>query len=56
MIEIPFKWIDDRMIVLTGAELAEFYQREIDAVERRRNQVPKLTIEERLTAVEAKQR
>lgn len=44
-----------KKILLTKREVAEFDQREVDAVERRRNQpAPAATIKERLKAVEDK--
>ncbi len=52
MTEIPFKWVGDRMIVLTGVELEEYHAREVAAVERRKNQVVEKTEADRIAELE----
>ncbi len=52
MNRVLYKRIDDRMLVLTKAEVAEFDQREIDAIARRESQVPVKTDAERVMALE----
>ena len=63
MNRVLYKWVDDRMLVLTRAEVAEFDQLEADAAARRLNQVAEKTereqiavLTERIAALEAKQR